>query len=114
ARKQDGKGGTAGVSSTTIAAGLKRSPTPKSESSEIEAKKHAGKGKVDSKSLPETADSGKQKPSAMPKKKPGIESKKQSGNGKPESVNTGDNGRVPARSPRQAAPHARATNYTAD
>jgi membrane-bound lytic murein transglycosylase A len=115
ARKQDGKGGTVGVSSTTIAAGLhKRSPTPKSKSSEIEAKKQNGKGKADSASLPETAASGKQKLSAMPKKKPGIESKKQSGKGKPESVNTGDNGRVPARSPRQAAPHATATNYTAD
>jgi hypothetical protein len=58
-----GKRGTVGGSSTTIAAGLhKASPTPKSKSSEIEARKQNGRGKVDSAGLRETVASGKRKP----------------------------------------------------
>jgi membrane-bound lytic murein transglycosylase A len=69
ARKQDGKGGTVGVSPTKISTGMhKGSAAPKSKSSVIEAKKQNGKGKVDSASLRETVAGGKQKPSPAPKK----------------------------------------------
>ncbi len=107
-KKQDGKGKveTVAASSSAIAAGLhKPSPAPRSKTAEIEATKQNGKGKTDSASARETAAGGKQKSSlASTSKTPAIEVKKQDAKGKAQAANPGEDGRVAAKSGRQAAP----------
>ncbi len=107
-KKQDGKGKveTVAASSSAIAAGLhKPSPAPRSKTAEIEATKQNGKGKTDSASARETAAGGKQKSSLAPTSKtPAIEVKKQDAKGKAQAANPGEDGRVAAKSGRQAAP----------
>jgi len=107
-KKQDGKGKvqTVGASSSAIAAGLhKPAPAPRSKIAEIEATKQNGKGKTDSASARETAAGGKQKSSLAPTSKtPAIEVKKQDAKGKAQAAKPGEDGRVAAKSGRQAAP----------
>ncbi len=107
-KKQDGKGKveTVAASSSAIAAGLhKPSPAPRSKTAEIEATKQNGKGKTDSASARETAAGGKQKSSLAPTSKtPAIEVKKQDAKGKAQAAKPGEDGRVAAKSGRQAAP----------
>ena len=89
-KKPEGKAKveTVGAGSSAMAAGLRKSPPPKSKAAEIEVKKQNVKGKNES--AGETVAGGKQKPSLTAKSKtPAVEVKKQDAKGKAPAATAG-------------------------
>src|SRR5262249_39852345 len=92
-KKPEGKAKveTVGAGSSAMAAGLRKSPPPKSKAAEIAVKKQDVKGKTDSTNAGETVAGGKPKPSpAATSKTPATEVKKQDGKGKAQAATAGE------------------------
>ena len=90
-KKPEGKAKveTVGAGSSAMAAGLRKSPPPKSKAAEIEVKKQNVKGKNES--AGETVAGGKQKPSLTAKSKtPAIEVKKPDAKAKAQAAGAGE------------------------